>query len=154
MLYAQYYSRVDTTGATSAGIEAFATQPDATYLPFDVPNITWLYLDANNNVVASLVDPALPPVPTTAQIIAQLETAVQTYVDSIAKKRGYDSGVSCASYASSTITTFAADALAFIKWRDDVWITCQQIENTDLAATPPIIPTASAVIAALPVAPW
>jgi len=94
------------------------------------------------------------PQPTTAQIIASLEADVSKYIDSIAQKKGYDSGVSCASYAASTNATFAADAKAFIAWRDSVWTTCQTIENTDLAATPPIVPTSAQVIAALPVAPW
>lgn len=99
--------------------------------------------------------PIVPVTPlTTAQIIAQLEFSVQQYIDSIAQKKGYDSGISCATYVTSTVATFAADAAAFIKWRDSVWGTCQQLEATDLAATPPIIPTAAAVIAALPAAPW
>ena len=104
--------------------------------------------------MATLTDPSLPPPKTTAQIILELESAVQVYIDSIAQKKGYDSGVTCASYAASTNTTFAADAKAFIAWRDSVWTTCQQIENTDLAATPPIVPTSAQVIAALPAAPW
>ena len=104
--------------------------------------------------VAAGNTPTPVPQPTIQQIIVSLESAVQVYIDSIAQKKGYDSGVSCASYAASTNATFAADATAFIAWRDSVWVTCQQIENTDLAATPPIIPTAAVVIAALPAAPW
>ena len=130
MIYARYYSRVDSTGATSAGIEWSDTQADSTWLPFDVPSISWLYLDANLNVIAATSDPSIPPAPTIQQIIATLEAAVQTYIDSIAQKKGYDNGVSCASYDSSTNATFAADAKTFIAWRDSVWVTCQQIENT------------------------
>ena len=104
--------------------------------------------------ITALVTVIPPPTPTIAQVIATLESAVQVHINSIAQKRGYDNGVSCASYATSTIPQFAADAVAFVAWRDSVWVACQQIENTDLAAVPPIIPTAADVIAALPAAPF
>ena len=154
MIYAKFVNALDSTGARFTGIQIASDATDPSFAAYDIPSTSWLYLDASNAIYTQ--DPAtvLPPQPTIDQIIAALEAAVQDYIDSIAKKKGYDSGVSCASYATSTVTAFAADAVAFIAWRDNVWVTCQTIETTDLAATPPIIPTAAEVIAALPVAPW
>ena len=154
MIYAKFVDSVDSTGARFTGIQLAPDASDPSFTAYDVPNTSWFVLDANN--VIGTRDPAtvVPPQPTTAQIIVSLEADVSKYIDSIAQKKGYDSGVSCASYAASTNATFAADAKAFIAWRDSVWTTCQTIENTDLAATPPIVPTSAQVIAALPVAPW
>lgn len=154
MIYAKFVDSVDSTGARFTGIQIAPDASDPSFTAYDVPDTSWFVLDANN--VIGTRDPAtvVPPQPTIQQIIVSLEVAVQDYIDSIAQKKGYDSGISCASYDSSTVASFAADAKAFIAWRDSVWVTCQQIENTDLAATPPIIPTAAVVIAALPVAPW
>lgn len=47
--------------------------------------------------------------------------AVQVQVDTVARQRGYDSAVSCASYKDSTISQWVAEAAAFISWRDSVW---------------------------------
>ena len=154
MIYAKFVDSVDSTGARFTGIQIAPDASDPSFTAYDVPDTSWFVLDANN--VIGTRDPAtvVPPQPTIQQIIAVLEVAVQVYIDSIAEKREYDNGVSCASYAASTNATFAADAKAFIAWRDSVWTTCQNIENTDLSAVPPIVPTSEQVIAALPAAPW
>lgn len=154
MIYAKFSDHIDSTGARFTGIQLAPDNSDPSFTAYDVPDTSWFVLDANN--VIQTRDPAsvVPPQPTITQIIATLEAAVQTYIDSIAAKRGYDTGVSCASYATSTIPQFAADAKAFIAWRDSVWVACQTLENTDMAAIPPIIPTLVEVIAALPTAPW
>jgi len=154
MIYAKFVDSVDSTGARFTGIQLAPYASDPSFTAYDVPDTSWFVLGANN--VIGTRDPAtvVPPQPTIQQIIVSLEAAVQTYIDSIAQKKGYDNGVSCASYSTSTNVTFAADAKTFIAWRDSVWTTCQTIENTDLTAVPPTVPTSTAVIAALPVAPW
>jgi hypothetical protein len=65
-----------------------------------------LYLEAQN-----------PPL--TEQDYAR---AVQEHVDATARGRGYDSGVSLASYADSAVPIWAAEAAAFVAWRDAVWV--------------------------------
>lgn len=47
--------------------------------------------------------------------------AIQTMVDGEAQSKRYDNGASLASYAASTVPTWAAEANAFIAWRDQVW---------------------------------
>lgn len=47
--------------------------------------------------------------------------AIAAHVEAAAVARGYDSGVSCASYASSTNPAWRAEAEAFVAFRDAVW---------------------------------
>ena len=47
--------------------------------------------------------------------------AIQAHIDKAANQRGYDSGVTCSSYTVSTNAIWAAEALAFVAWRDLVW---------------------------------
>ena len=47
--------------------------------------------------------------------------AIQRLIDEQARTRRYNDGASCASYAASTIPTWAAEAQAFVAWRDAVW---------------------------------
>ena len=60
-----------------------------------------------------------PPEPIT---MADIENALQRLVDSTAQQRGYRNGDACASYASSTVQQWKDEALAFISWRDSVWL--------------------------------
>lgn len=47
--------------------------------------------------------------------------AVQTHVDAVAKAREFNDGVTAATYLTSTIPRWKADAEAFVAWRDIVW---------------------------------
>jgi len=62
----------------------------------------------------SLVTPTSPT-------IVDYEGAVQGMVDATAGERSYRSGDSLASFALSTNAKWAAEAQAFIAWRDNVW---------------------------------
>lgn len=57
------------------------------------------------------------PAPTEADYAA----AIQAHVDQVAASRGYHDGVHLASYATSTVPAWAAEAAAFVAWRDAVW---------------------------------
>ena len=46
---------------------------------------------------------------------------ITQWLDRVVQAKGYDSIVSCASYASSSDDTFRADAQAAIAWRDAVY---------------------------------
>src|SRR5690606_14934315 len=63
------------------------------------------------------VPPPEPGPPT----LEDYRTAIQAHVDATARERQYDSGVSCASYVNSTVQQWAAEAAAFVAWRDAVW---------------------------------
>jgi hypothetical protein len=96
----------------------------------------------------------LPPIPpTTAELIAALEIAAQTYIDSKAQIRGYDSANSCISYLNSSSAAWAADAKAMNTWRDAVWNFCYTNQAAVLAGTTPL-PTPAQLINLLPIAPW
>ena len=63
-----------------------------------------------------------PPEPQSPeQIKERLRRAVEDHVEETARERDYSSAVSLASYTSSTKSDWAAEAQAFVKWRDDVW---------------------------------
>jgi len=47
--------------------------------------------------------------------------AVQAHVDAAAKAREFNDGVTAATYLTSSIPRWKADAEAFVAWRDQVW---------------------------------
>jgi hypothetical protein len=48
-------------------------------------------------------------------------SAINAAVEDTAKRRDYNDAASLASYVASTNTTWAAEAQAFVGWRDQVW---------------------------------
>lgn len=64
--------------------------------------------------------------------------AIRAHVDVTAQSRQYDNAVSCASYATSTNPVWAAEAAAFVAWRDAVWTysfaELAKVENGERAA--------------------
>lgn len=65
---------------------------------------------------------AKPPVPTTEDMVEAFRAAIQSHVDTVATSRRYDSAVSLASYVASNNPAWAAEAQAFVAWRDAVWV--------------------------------
>lgn len=63
------------------------------------------------------LEPTKDPSPT----IISYETAIQNLVDSTARERQFRDGVTLASYIGSTKPKWAAEAQAFVAWRDNVW---------------------------------
>lgn len=53
--------------------------------------------------------------------ITDYENAIQNLVDSTARDRQFRDGVTLASYIGSTKPNWAAEAQAFVAWRDNVW---------------------------------
>ena len=47
--------------------------------------------------------------------------AIQAHVDGVAKSREFNDGVTAATYLTSTVARWKADAEAFVAWRDVVW---------------------------------
>ncbi|WP_236771170.1 hypothetical protein [Agrobacterium tumefaciens] len=64
------------------------------------------------------LQPDQPP-PTPA--VTDYENAIQNLVDSTARERQFRDGVTLASYIGSTKSKWAAEAQAFVAWRDNVW---------------------------------
>lgn len=87
------------------------------------------------------------PSPPTAE---DYRAAVQAHIDAVAQARLYDSGQSLASYAASTNAAWAAEAAAFIAWRDVVWAQVYAL----WADPPDPPPTVATLIAGLPAITW
>lgn len=49
------------------------------------------------------------------------QNLIESHIEQTAKQRGYDNGFTCATYVSSTIPTWKAEAETFIQWRDTIW---------------------------------
>jgi len=62
-----------------------------------------------------------PYIPTQAETISEISYAIQQALDAGAQAWGYDNMVTASSYVMSTSAQYAADALALIAWRDNVW---------------------------------
>ncbi|WP_418137231.1 hypothetical protein [Agrobacterium sp. El2ro-1b] len=58
---------------------------------------------------------------TTPPTITDYEYAIQNLVDGTARERQFRDGVTLASYIGSTKPKWAAEAQAFVAWRDNVW---------------------------------
>ncbi|MEZ2406118.1 hypothetical protein AB6806_04815 [Bosea sp. RCC_152_1] len=91
-----------------------------------------------------------PPVPPS---IDDYRYAIQDHFDATARQRGYDSGATCSSYASSTVPTWAAQAAALIAWRDQVW-TYTYAELAKVEAGERAQPSVNAFIGELPAMVW
>lgn len=53
--------------------------------------------------------------------LIDFQIAVQTVIDEAARAERFNDGVALASYVTSTVEPWAAQAQAFVAWRDDVW---------------------------------
>lgn len=87
-----------------------------------------------------------PPQPA----VEDYRSAVQAHVDAVAVSRLYDSGVSLASYTASTNPTWAAEAQAFVAWRDAVWAQVYGMWGNP----PDPVPSPAEVVAGLPEITW
>lgn len=65
------------------------------------------------------IDPPAPP--ETSPTITDYENAIKNLVDETAREKQFRDGVTLASYIGSTIPKWAAEAQAFVAWRDNVW---------------------------------
>lgn len=86
------------------------------------------------------------PAPTLESLIEQTKARISAWLDEVVQAKGYDSIVSCASYANSTDEAFKAEALAAIAWRDAVYRRGYEI----LADIPEGVTTPEQVMALLP----
>lgn len=72
--------------------------------------------------VAAILNPPPQPEPEPGPPeIDDYRRAVQAHIDATAQERQYDGGHTCATYIGSTNPQWAAEAQAFVAWRDAVW---------------------------------
>lgn len=81
------------------------------------------------------------------------QSAIEAHVDAVAGQRQYTDAVSIATYVSSTNEQWAAEASAFIAWRDSVWLYAFA-ELAKAEGGQRTIPTIDEFIGELPVIEW
>lgn len=93
------------------------------------------------------------PEPEPAVLIEMFRAAIQAHVDATAIAKRYDSSTSLASYVASTVTQWAAEAAAFVAWRDAVWAYAYAELDKVLAAER-TVPTVEDFLGELPAVEW
>lgn len=88
-----------------------------------------------------------------APVLSDYQRAIQAHVDQTANAKGYDSGASCAGYASSSVSSWSSEATAFIAWRDAVWLYVYA-QLAAVEAQQRSQPTPSELVAELPAMTW
>ena len=58
-----------------------------------------------------------------AEFTETIRQVVDAHVEATAKSKGYNGAAHLASYAASSVTSWANEATTFIEWRDAVWLT-------------------------------
>jgi len=102
---------------------------------------------------AWVADGGIPdPAPVQPVTVATYQRAIDAHVEATAAQRGYSTGTSCASYAASTVPAWAAEAAAFIAWRDAVWIATYAGLASVQAGDP--APDVEPFLASLPLMVW
>ncbi len=84
-----------------------------------------------------------------AALRAQIAAAIDAHVEAQARALGYNSAAHIAGYAASTVPGWAAEAAAFIAWRDAVWLAAYGAQTAHAEAG--TLPQAEALLAGLPV---
>lgn len=95
------------------------------------------------------VAPYVVPVPT----VDEYRIAIQSMLDGAARARLYDSGFALSTYVNSTNTQWAAEAAAFVAWRDAVWAYAyDELAKVEAELRP--IPSVGDFLAELPAITW
>ena len=87
------------------------------------------------------------PTPRIAAHIDACRAAIDAHVEAQARALRYNSVAHLAGYVGSTVPEWAAEAQAFVAWRDAVWVSTFALLNAADPARPPSI---DEVLAALP----
>lgn len=154
--YAAAPDRIATTPIDD-GVEITAEQYSDALVVLTAPDDKRII--STDGGVFALVDPPEPDPepepepPTPEQIIEMFRLAIQGHVDATARSRNYDSGTSLAGYVASTNPTWAAEAQAFVAWRDAVWLYAY-VELDKVTGGQREAPTVEDFIAELPELVW
>ena len=139
------YYKLNTDGT----IQSRSKQPDESWINLDSLEVTesgeyykYYNVDGTADLARELLEDK-------ANTLQAMESAIQEYIDSQAKNRGYDSIVSACSYAGYT-NEFQTEATALGVWRSAVWTKAYQVQADVEAGTIPM-PTVDELIAMLPI---
>jgi len=86
----------------------------------DYESLNWPEQGIEKPTLQQIID--AEPLYLNSQMIANFSIGIQKHIDAIAREKQYESSVYCATYATSTIQPWQQEALAFIEWRDSVWV--------------------------------
>lgn len=111
---------------------------------------TMFLIDARTGAQTEVEVEDLPLSEPEPPTIEDYRNAVQSHLDAAAQSRLYTDGNSLATYTASTNPQWAAEAQAFVAWRDAVWA---QVYGM-WASPPDPVPTPEEVLAGLPVIEW
>jgi hypothetical protein len=78
----------------------------------------------------------------------RITRAIDDRIEAQARAMGYNSAASLAGYSGSTAPQYREEALAFIAWRDQCWLSAFEVLNK--AEQTGVVPTVEAVLDALP----
>ena len=87
-----------------------------------------------------------------ADAVGRYRDAVDQHIEAVARSRDYASSLHCVTYLHSTIEAWAAEAAAFVAWRDAVWVAVYAALDAWQAGG--AAPTIEGLIAALPAMEW
>lgn len=122
---------------------------DSGWLP-DPPLIA-VPLAADARVGGTYADGVFAP-PARVAPMAAYEAAIAAHVEATARARTYSSAASCAGYATSTVAAWAAEAAAFVAWRDAVYLAAFDRLAEVQGGAP--APTVEDLLASLPQIAW
>lgn len=88
-----------------------------------------------------------------AMAAKHIRVAIREYIDQTARSRGYDSGSTLASYMASTNPEWAAEAQAFIVWRDAAWLSAHTALDKIASGARDVLSEGN-IIATLPPIDW
>lgn len=96
--------------------------------------------------------------PSPEELLDVYRSAIQEHIDSVARSKRYDSGVTFASYATDAEPNelWRAEAKTFVAWRSDVWSRVYAMEASFSNPSIPVgnLPTVEQVIDTLPKIVW
>lgn len=148
------YPRTIAANWTAADLEEIGLYRPAPADPVpDAKVVTDQSVQRVDGVVRWVYDLADAPEPEPEIIIEGFRVAIQQHVDQTAITKLYDSGNSLATYVSSTVPQWAAEAAAFVAWRDAVWAYAYA-EMDKVLADLREQPTIEEFLAELPVIEW
>lgn len=84
----------------------------------------------------------------------QIESQVQARLDDFARTRNYDSSLTCASYATSTNTKFAAEGQYMVQARDATWTACYTMLEEVEQGVRPVPDSIDDIVSELPSLSW
>jgi len=92
----------------------------------------------------------IPPEPPT---FAQLETAIQSQLDTYAQSWGYNDIATACTYVGSTVPKFSNEGTALRNWRDSTWLSAETLVASIQAGTAQMPATINAALSLMPVEP-